>query len=788
MENIRHNLVSIIPNRNIRINNVINNRVERIETYKILFSTILYIYIIPLIIFFLIKSNLNITQYFFPHINHNKNIPINNQFRNLDNHIIINYDKSELSGYEGIQKIINMILERFNKNLLNDSTEKNHPIANKTLYQINSEEFFDKQLTKKSYKGVWEYDSYEKENSEINQTRNWLDLYRKIFYMNSNKKKFTLGKETSGTAKIQFKKEYRRFQINSTNEIFSVNLLILEGKYMDNWMRLSSSTRFSNLKKYINEQTKKFYISGEFMSFMTMGQIYQSLFNNVKETCQSLIEMEFPLTQNSIYTLIGNTTYPTKNFYIHNNNFTMVISSSCGFRLKINASTYNIKDEITSSETQKELNKYLWMNVIISIIYFFAYICTYHGLNKHQDTISAFSVLCLSQNMSWHSYRSLSDINLALNFPQFFGPFMLISIFPLLNFFIFDLKLLMIYWKINKRILSNRQFVILRLKFFLIFYFFLFCSFVFTMSFYFEKFFIAILAVLLWTPQIIHNAQKFNKFNYPLIFILAITLDRMIVPFYFRGNDKNFLNIKTDKFFVIYIAGYIFATIFIIYLQIFFGPRFMLSKRYQKVEIDFHRTKAEILKEKPNLSEEECIICLCPLFNDNEANTNTLSFNNNENNENNNSDIKTGSESISNNYEIINENQSNQSNQGQMELNNQKNILEIAKKKKIKSAKKMKLFKDKINPIIIDGYYLDQKPKYRNNRKFNICFYKQIFLLLRVILWDNLFFFYKYEKNKNIKKYMLIKCGHAFHTKCLEKWFEMKKECPSCRASMQDYI
>ena len=95
MENIRHNLVSIIPNRNIRINNAINNRAERIETYKILFSTILYIYIIPLIIFFLIKSNLNITQYFFPHINHNKNSPINNQFRNLDNHIIINYDKSE---------------------------------------------------------------------------------------------------------------------------------------------------------------------------------------------------------------------------------------------------------------------------------------------------------------------------------------------------------------------------------------------------------------------------------------------------------------------------------------------------------------------------------------------------------------------------------------------------------------------------------------------------------------------------------------------------------------------
>ena len=35
---------------------------------------------------------------------------------------------------------------------------------------------------------------------------------------------------------------------------------------------------------------------------------------------------------------------------------------------------------------------------------------------------------------------------------------------------------------------------------------------------------------------------------------------------------------------------------------------------------------------------------------------------------------------------------------------------------------------------------------------------------------------------------MLIYCGHVFHSACLEKWFDRKKECPSCRASMEAYI
>lgn len=41
---------------------------------------------------------------------------------------------------------------------------------------------------------------------------------------------------------------------------------------------------------------------------------------------------------------------------------------------------------------------------------------------------------------------------------------------------------------------------------------------------------------------------------------------------------------------------------------------------------------------------------------------------------------------------------------------------------------------------------------------------------------------YLYNYNSIAKKeYMLTSCGHTFHSVCLEKWLEMKNECPYCR-------
>jgi len=72
------------------------------------------------------------------------------------------------------------------------------------------------------------------------------------------------------------------------------------------------------------------------------------------------------------------------------------------------------------------------------------------------------------------------------------------------------------------------------------------------------------------------------------------------------------------------------------------------------------------------------------------------------------------------------------------------------------------------------------------NKKNN--FIKQIWKLIKVLFSENLFSFYKKGSDSNGELYMYTPCSHVFHTECLEKWFEFKKECPNCRISMKEYL
>lgn len=802
MDNNNHNLIIIIPNQNFRTNNQISSR--RREFYKLLFSSIIYMFIIPFILFFLTNKHQNNLSYIIDNNNYvisnsKNNENINDKKRNLNGENIYVKVEPQLSNRnnltafeEEIKKYINSLLERFDKNLdLNNLfIDNSQKYSKEYFYTQQEKQLFITKLTSNEYKGTWEYYPYnpykskDENNFENYYSKNFSDI-NKFFYFNSSKNIFKIGNDQSGIAYINFKKAYQK---NTIQEALAITMKILEGKYFDNWMQHLSFTRLSSIKKFVDEERKRFYFRGEFTTSLSYGKILNNQ-NTLKNriTCPTLIEAEFPLSKSTLYLIYGNKTEPPKTIYsLDNKNFTMILSSLCGFRIKINAQIYNQNEDKLTQQIKKELTNYFWMNIIISILNFFVTTLVTCNLKKHQDTVTTFSNLCLSENIAWHFYKSVSDINLGLHFPFFFGSFLLMALFSLINFIGFDLRLLVLYWRINKRVLSNRQFINLRLKFFFIFYFFMFCTFISSGTLFFDKKIITISAALLWTPQIIHNIFRYNKYSYPLIYILMVTLDRMINPFYFRGFENNLLNIKTDKNFLTYVAGFILVNIIILYLQVFLGPRFMLGKKYQRVEMNFYRNKAQLLREKPNAVDEECTICLCPLFNNEEINNKVNNSKNiiNENiGENSNREVKLendlGKQSNNNTTDLMNSNQINQKNN---------DILEIANKKKLKTAKKMNLYKNKVNPIIITGIHLNKKSKYRHKNKDTRSICTQIMFIIKSIFWNNLIFFYKYNPNLKNKKYMLIRCGHMFHTACLEKWFEMKKECPSCRASMEHYI
>ena len=80
----------------------------------------------------------------------------------------------------------------------------------------------------------------------------------------------------------------------------------------------------------------------------------------------------------------------------------------------------------------------------------------------------------------------------------------------------------------------------------------------------------------------------------------------------------------------------------------------------------------------------------------------------------------------------------------------------------------------------------------KNKRSNNKCnnYYQNIKIgkFFKIIFCENLIRFYKYQNNLKDKKYMVIACGHIFHSECVEKWFERKKECPNCRAPMKEFL
>jgi hypothetical protein len=355
-----------------------------------------------------------------------------------------------------------------------------------------------------------------------------------------------------------------------------------------------------------------------------------------------------------------------------------------------------------------------------------------------------------------------------------------VALFTLINFVIFDLRFFYFYWKIKKRLLSDREFIKLRLKFFGLLYFLLFFSFFSISTFYTNKTYIIILSIGLWTPQILHNIVNNNKYIYPTIYIIANSLERILYPFYFRGFKNNFINLKTDIILIIILSIYILITIIILYLQLFIGARFMLPSKFQKKNLDFHKTKEELLEEVPDCMKEECVICLSPLIEENIKNK----INKNKNMKN--IDIVINNKNINNN--IDNENSSDSPEQLKNDsihksTNSSIDLINDSNKKENSSNN---IDNNKNNNIMaIDVKNIKNKKHISICNKFSI---GKIFQIIKIILWDNMFKFYKLKTNLKDKKYMIIACGHMFHSACVEKWFERKKECPSCRASMKDYI
>ena len=574
-----------------------------------------------------------------------------------------------------------------------------------------------------------------------------------------------------------------------------------EDKYIDNWIFHSSVSDLNNI--YINKNINKntFEIKGNFITTLYKGEYFSIINKDTPEHCQTNVKINFPLNDEQIY--LNNKTFYVNNLFdyetikLNPNNFSLIMESSCGYNLSIKAGLY--QDEIEQKKTNKKIIIFCLISMGSSIFYIIGISCLIFNIKKYESILSAISMDCFAINPIWNTYIFLSNVNIFIIFNIDFNLFSIVAFFMGIKFLYFDYWLLNIYWSKRRRLINPSIYLKEKIRFYILYYLTAFFSFLFINIFFINYVCIMVLCILIWIPQIIYNIKSNNKYGYPFIYILSSTFDKLIYPLYFSGIKNNFLGIK-DNFILIFIMIiFVVFTIIIMYFQILKDPRFMLSISYlqsNQIKYDFYKDKNELFTIRDNIGLEECVICLLPIFEyekdimiemkDKSKTTTKIEEKNEE--EKGNNDIEKSEE---NNNLVYIENESGDTsvliiNKADRNINNNNDIQNIPFINKDTKINKKENY-NKVNMI-------DEKEEYINRETLTYIFnkikniLKDIIFVSKILFCENFFSFYKKSLNSKGKAFMYTPCNHVFHAKCLELWLEYKKECPNCRASMEEYL
>ena len=600
---------------------------------------------------------------------------------------------------------------------------------------------------------------------------NYLDKYYYKFNWTSIKKHnlslYKMGDSYNGQGIFSIKK--KSLIVDSVR----ITMKPTEKEFIDNWIIFASDSNLGELiLNYDNtsEKESNLFIKGSFSTTVYKGSFFDIVNEAEPNYCQIIYKFKFPFnyaksnnkTKNKNNYLYLENVDNIGNIFINTNNFSMLLESTCGFNFDIQAEIYDFNEE--NKIMSSKIIIYCIITGLSGILYSIGIYSIIYNLKQSDNVISAINSDCLLINPIFNTYMSLANINIAIRLSYNFYPLLFLVIFSFFKFIYFDFYLTALYWKKKRNYVNVSTFIKEKLRFYLIYYIITFCSFLW-INIVFNYFFIMIICILLWTPSIIFNIKKNNKYGYPLIYIIGTTVDKLIYPIYFRAFKGNFIRCKVNQTIILILVLYVILTIIILYIQIFINPRFMFSKSYQKEVFNFYKTKQELISIKKDIASEECVICLCQIFDNDNDKDNIM--------------IEMQDKSSKN------ETKSQEDDEEKLDsLDNSTNNLTLSTNKNIEEENEEK---DKIinNNNEIDNIKLIESS---NNIKSDNNL-KRILKTIKIIFTKNFFSFYKKRISAlNGELYMLTPCSHVFHAECLEKWFEFKKECPNCRISMEEYL
>ena len=475
-------------NENISLNEdqTENNINNRDDILKFIISAIINIVIISCFISYFLKydkANAHLSNKKYKTLKSNENVNLrsldDDLFTRVERQIIFNAKNNVIE--DEMKKYLNLLLENLGGGFdsLHDLiTGKPIIMTKESFFSEKQKQIFLSRLMKYTYTGTWKYSPYDPEDNK--ELKNISEL-TKIYYLNSSQNNFKIGSYKNGSVSFSFKKA---IEMKTKQEALAISMKNLEGNYIDHWIEHISYAKMNDISRKVDNKNGLYIVKGEFSTSMIKGKLFNNKkYQNKKTQCNTLAEFEFPLTFVTLETNLNNKSVLIKNIStIDPSNFTAMLSSTCGFRIEIQAQIFDRVKEYY--DIKHKVNYFSYLCLIGSILYLIGASCLTFSLNRNENAVSAISLECYCQNLAWHSYCGITNINFGLIYSEYFGNFCIVAIFPLINFVIIDLRFLYFYWKIKKRVLSDRNFIKLRLRFFGLFYSLLFFSFFSISSFY----------------------------------------------------------------------------------------------------------------------------------------------------------------------------------------------------------------------------------------------------------------------------------------------------------------
>ena len=369
-----------------------------------------------------------------------------------------------------------------------------------------------------------------------------------------------------------------------------------------------------------------------------------------------------------------------------------------------------------------------------------------------QASAMRMSLFSLGMNGVLDAYITLIFLLVGIIRESLFSAFLTLAFLKLLQFSVLELRLMMMIWKARHPDGFSQGAAALRRtlgQLYLRFYAGLLAAILLSYIFYNHLQLLIFLGSSYWVPQIIHNIEQGQADGYTMRYILAMTVTRLFTPLYFLGCSYNFLRayIPTAGNYFAFSISLVTWSVFqvgVMVLQRKFGARFFIPKVLLPQEYDYHRP-ITVREGRVVPTDAYPSVPLNPSSSEEE---------------------ETNAEGMGRVRRLM-YTLTGPCRRRYTSLKRYcRRVYSQIKEKRTSSSRGYRRVSDEgngENAVVVDSSDVEEGETGELQCLICMC---------------------ELERPLRRRDYMVTPCNHLFHTECLQRWLEVKLECPTCRHSI----